>query len=304
MSVNPSVLARPPVVGISAVLPESGLLKSLAVLFDRVVCDDLSVHIVEGHSEGMRSRSKAEWNIAYNARARELIWLRDAGLLSPLADFAQEIGLSKDALDEIRKTNQANAAELAHGNFQEAAATFISAYQTLLASSLQSYSVTAISVSPNKEFNRSPHPASSENDSEVVEVVVDAMPGADVLANWDSILELRRDPALIQMRLELWKLIQNASTRDAMIQKRTNGERVANIQFGYRLCVDGKHLEPDPGEQAVLNEIRRLRQSGATLRGIAAALNHRGHRTRRGSAWRLEHVARITRQAVSISASH
>src|ERR1700680_2534674 len=79
-------------------------------------------------------------------------------------------------------------------------------------------------------------------------------------------------------------------TRDAMSHKRTNGERVGNIQFGYQLAADGKHLEPEPAEQEVLDEIRRLRQSGHTLRGIAAALNHRGHRTRRGSAWRLEHV--------------
>ncbi len=68
---------------------------------------------------------------------------------------------------------------------------------------------------------------------------------------------------------------------------------MGNIQFGYRLCPDGKHLEADPGEQAVLNEIRQLRQSGGTLRGIAEALNCRELRTRRGSAWRLEHVARI-----------
>jgi hypothetical protein len=46
----------------------------------------------------------------------------------------------------------------------------------------------------------------------------------------------------------------------------------------------------------VLGEIHSLRQSGVTLRAIAAALNHRGHRTRRGSAWRLEHVARIIKQ--------
>ena len=68
------------------------------------------------------------------------------------------------------------------------------------------------------------------------------------------------------------------------------------IQFGFRLCADGKHVEPDPAEQAVLNEIRRMRQGGTTLRGIAAALNHRAFRTRRGSAWRLEHVARIVKQ--------
>jgi hypothetical protein len=64
-----------------------------------------------------------------------------------------------------------------------------------------------------------------------------------------------------------------------MSHKRTNGERVGNIQFGYRLCADGKHVEPDPGEQAVLDEIRRMRQGGATMRGIAAALNYRGHPT-------------------------
>jgi DNA invertase Pin-like site-specific DNA recombinase len=86
-------------------------------------------------------------------------------------------------------------------------------------------------------------------------------------------------------------------TRDAMSHKRTNGERVGNIQFGYRLCTDRKHVEPDPAEQAVLLEIRKLRQGGHTLRGIAAALNHRALRTRRGSAWRLEHVARILKQA-------
>jgi site-specific DNA recombinase len=88
-------------------------------------------------------------------------------------------------------------------------------------------------------------------------------------------------------------------TRDAMSHKRSNGERVGNIQFGYRLCADGKHVEPDPAEQSVLDEIGRLRQSGHTMRGIAATLNHRALRTRRGSAWRLEHVARIINQGVN-----
>jgi len=85
-------------------------------------------------------------------------------------------------------------------------------------------------------------------------------------------------------------------TRDAMSHKRGNGERVGNIQFGYRLCRDAKHVEPDPAEQAVLQEIHLLRNSGHTLRNIAATLNQRALRTRRGSAWRLEHVARILKQ--------
>ena len=81
-------------------------------------------------------------------------------------------------------------------------------------------------------------------------------------------------------------------TRDAMRHKRSNGERVGNIPYGYRLAADGRHLEEDPGEQTVLAEIRRFRREGATLRGIAAALNHRALQTRRGTAWRLESVAR------------
>jgi len=84
-------------------------------------------------------------------------------------------------------------------------------------------------------------------------------------------------------------------TRDALRHKRANGERVSNIRFGYRLGADGR--QPDAGEQAVLDEIRTLRQNGHTLRGIAAALNRKALRTRRGSPWRLEDVARIVRQA-------
>jgi len=81
-------------------------------------------------------------------------------------------------------------------------------------------------------------------------------------------------------------------TRDAMRHKRSNGERIGNIQYGYQLAADGRHLEEDPAEQTVLAEIRRLRRAGATLRGIAAALNQRAFHTRRGTAWRLESVAR------------
>lgn len=77
-------------------------------------------------------------------------------------------------------------------------------------------------------------------------------------------------------------------TRDALRHKRSQGQRVGNIAFGSRLADDGQHLEPDPTEQAALAEIRRLRGEGATLRGIAAALNHRAYRTCRGTPWRLE----------------
>lgn len=71
---------------------------------------------------------------------------------------------------------------------------------------------------------------------------------------------------------------------------------MGNIAFGSRLAADGEHLEMDPEEQAAVAEIRRLRGQGVTLRGIAADLNRRDLRTRRGTPWRLESVARIVKQ--------
>ena len=85
-------------------------------------------------------------------------------------------------------------------------------------------------------------------------------------------------------------------TREALRHKGSKRERVGNIAFGMRLATDGIHVEADPQEQAALVEIRKLRADGLSLRGIAAALNLRGYRTRRGSEWRLESVNRIVRE--------
>jgi DNA invertase Pin-like site-specific DNA recombinase len=85
-------------------------------------------------------------------------------------------------------------------------------------------------------------------------------------------------------------------TRDALRHKRSKGECVGNIEFGYRLSPDRRHLEPDPTEQAALADIGNLRRQGHTLRGIAVTLNSRGRRTRRGTQWRLESVAWVIRK--------
>jgi site-specific DNA recombinase len=84
-------------------------------------------------------------------------------------------------------------------------------------------------------------------------------------------------------------------TRDALSHKRHRRERVGNIAFGYRLAPDGVHVEPEPTEQAAITTIAELRGEGRSLRRIALDLNERGSRTRTGSAWRLESVARVIR---------
>jgi len=74
-------------------------------------------------------------------------------------------------------------------------------------------------------------------------------------------------------------------TRDAMFQKKLNGERVGNIPYGFRLAADCRHIEPNPAEQSIINKMRQMRSSGATLRAIADALNRDSITTRSGSPW-------------------
>jgi DNA invertase Pin-like site-specific DNA recombinase len=82
-------------------------------------------------------------------------------------------------------------------------------------------------------------------------------------------------------------------TRDVLRHKRSIGERVGNIPYGCRLAADGKHIEPDPSEQEVLAAIGDLRSRRRSLREIAATLNEKGWRTRRGSAWRHEYIKNV-----------
>jgi DNA invertase Pin-like site-specific DNA recombinase len=81
-------------------------------------------------------------------------------------------------------------------------------------------------------------------------------------------------------------------TREAMRHKRNQGQRVGTIPFGSRLSTDGQRLEPELSEQAVLRQMRCLQHDGRSTREIAAELNRCGFRTRRGTPWRFQYVAR------------
>jgi DNA invertase Pin-like site-specific DNA recombinase len=88
-------------------------------------------------------------------------------------------------------------------------------------------------------------------------------------------------------------------TRDAMRHKRANGERVGTVPFGYQLAADGLHLDVEPGEQALVDQVRAMKANGCTFRSITAELNRRGFTTRRGTAWRFQYVAQVIRAAKS-----
>lgn len=86
-------------------------------------------------------------------------------------------------------------------------------------------------------------------------------------------------------------------TRDAMGHKRANGERVGTVPFGSRLAADGVHLEADPAEQGILARIRELNAAGFSTRRITDELNRQGLKTRRGTNWRFQYVAKALRAA-------
>ena len=74
-------------------------------------------------------------------------------------------------------------------------------------------------------------------------------------------------------------------TRDAMRHKKAKLEFVGNAPYGFRQAADKRHVELEPGEQAILERIHRLRKSGKSLRKIAEQLNRLKIRTRQGSRW-------------------
>lgn len=82
-------------------------------------------------------------------------------------------------------------------------------------------------------------------------------------------------------------------TTMALAHKRACGEKTGgDVPFGFRL-EDG-HLVPEAGEQEALALIGELHAAGHSLRGIAAELEARGHRTKNGLVkWHPQSVKQI-----------
>lgn len=84
-----------------------------------------------------------------------------------------------------------------------------------------------------------------------------------------------------------------ALTRAALAAKKARGERTGEVPFGSRVAADGRTLEADAGEAAVVDAVRELRAAGRTLRAVVTELDRRGFRSRAGKPLTLTQVARI-----------
>ena len=84
-------------------------------------------------------------------------------------------------------------------------------------------------------------------------------------------------------------------TRAAMQHLKSERRRVGQVPYGFQLDPDGAHLIEAPAEQAVIAQVRSLRQAGYTVRAIAERLNITDTPAR-GSRWHPTTVARLLRR--------
>jgi DNA invertase Pin-like site-specific DNA recombinase len=75
--------------------------------------------------------------------------------------------------------------------------------------------------------------------------------------------------------------------------KREMGERIGNLPLGYAVDEDGQTLVPDPREQALIRESRRLAGAGCSTREIARLLTAAGYTSRTGTAVTHRTVGRL-----------
>jgi len=81
---------------------------------------------------------------------------------------------------------------------------------------------------------------------------------------------------------EMERNLTRERTRSAMAVKKSNGQRVGTVPYGYDLADDGDALIPNESEQAVIAHIRTMRSRGIKLQEIAEALIERGVSTKTG----------------------
>ena len=81
-------------------------------------------------------------------------------------------------------------------------------------------------------------------------------------------------------------------TRMALSHKKTKGERIGSIPYGYRLAADGSHLETDETEQRIVAQVQQLKRDGLNYREIAEHLVGAGY-SPRGKAWHAQTLKNI-----------
>lgn len=87
-----------------------------------------------------------------------------------------------------------------------------------------------------------------------------------------------------------------------MEEKGVRGERRGrHPPYGFRLSSDGKRLEPDERERAMMSEAARLRAAGDTYREIGVALMAAGFQPRSAKRWHTTTIRKLVARAGELS---
>lgn len=109
----------------------------------------------------------------------------------------------------------------------------------------------------------------------------------------ERIRELATDPLTLNLehlrqRAEAgWKLTAVEWTREVEDEVPVVDDNpfAEDVPYGLRVSADCQRLEPDPEESRVLMKMMELMVEDRPLSRVAAELNERGFRTRRGQHW-------------------
>lgn len=95
---------------------------------------------------------------------------------------------------------------------------------------------------------------------------------------------------------ELEKNLIKERCNSGRAARKAEGRRIGSIPFGFTADEKGVLID-NPAEQAVLAEIKSLREKNYTLQQIADTLNSRGLTNRNGSAWNTGNISNLIRRA-------
>jgi DNA invertase Pin-like site-specific DNA recombinase len=74
-------------------------------------------------------------------------------------------------------------------------------------------------------------------------------------------------------------------TKTALAFKKSKGQRVGTLPFGFDLAEDGETLLRNPKEQKAISLILKLSKEGFSLRKIKGNLERQGIDTKQGKTW-------------------
>ena len=95
----------------------------------------------------------------------------------------------------------------------------------------------------------------------------------------------------VVMSISQWEREATSERTRAVLQhKKAKGERVGNIAFGYKLALDGVHLEEHLREQEILEAVTLMRKSGMTLNEISKDVRLRGYQSRNGKPFGISSI--------------